>query len=136
MRYHFKPTGGLFWESLTTDSLVSEVERGRLKGDWKIRRENDSMEYTVDELCLEESGRKGVASAAASKAHSEGNAASDPQEQASPPGRSVFYLLSIFLIATFLWRAFTAADEFDSRELVYFTIGLDVLCVIALIHLN
>jgi hypothetical protein len=134
MRYHIKPPGGFLWDSLTTDSLTSEIEKGRLQGDWKIRREGDSTTHTVDELCREESGRKGERSAAAPKLDSSGNAASNlPVEAAAPPRRTMFYLLSYFLIATFLWRVLTAANEFDSPELVYFSIGLDVLCVVALI---
>ena len=133
MRYHIKPPGGFLWESLTTDSLISEVEHGRLQGDWKIRLEDDSTDYTVDELCQKEAGIRGEREPGASKLDSGGNAASDSQAQGSAPRRTMFYLLSVILIATFLWRAFTAAHEFDSRELVYFSIGLDVLCVVALI---
>lgn len=133
MRYHIKPPGGFLWESLTTDSLISEVEHGRLQGDWKIRLEDDSTDYTVDELCLKESGRKGERAPAASKLDSGGNAASNSQAPVPAPRRTMFYLLSVLLITTFLWRAFTAANEFDSSEMVYFSIGLDVLCVVALI---
>ena len=133
MRYHIKPPGGFLWESLTTDSLISEVEHGRLKGDWKIRLEDDSTDYTVDELCLKESRRKGESAPAAPKLDSGNNAASNSRAPAPAPRRTMFYLLSILLIVTFLWRVLTAAHEFDSREMVYFSMGLDVLCVVALI---
>jgi hypothetical protein len=59
--------------------------------------------------------------------------AEDTRPEDSGRGRVIFYLLAIFLIADFLWRTFTPAHEFDSPEIVYFSIGLDVLCVIGLI---
>jgi hypothetical protein len=130
MRYYIKRPGSLLWESLATDSLITEVEQGRLQGVWKIRREDDSTEYTVDEL-IREPGRKGEA--VGSKLHSAGNAGTTWQTEAPAPRRTLFFALSIILIVTFLWRAFTAAHEYDSREFVYFSIGLDVLCIVALI---
>ena len=44
-------------------------------------------------------------------------------------------LLSIYLIGTFLWRAFAAAHEFPSPTLRNLTIGLDLACLVALIGL-
>ena len=54
MRYQIKPTGAFLWQPLVTDSLRSEVESGRIQGGWKIRRDNNSTDYTVDQLCQEE----------------------------------------------------------------------------------
>ena len=41
--------------------------------------------------------------------------------------------LSIYLIGAFLWRALTAAHEYPSVTVRNMTIGLDLLCVVALI---
>jgi hypothetical protein len=49
------------------------------------------------------------------------------------PKRGMFCALSIYLIATFIWRAVTTAHEFPSPNLRNLTIGLDLLCVIGLI---
>src|ERR1043165_245088 len=43
--------------------------------------------------------------------------------------------LAIYLILVFLWRALITAHELPSPELRNMTIGLDVLCVVALIGL-
>lgn len=44
--------------------------------------------------------------------------------------------LSCYLIATFLWRAFTPAHEYPMRAEQMLEIGLDVLCVVGLIGLR
>lgn len=43
--------------------------------------------------------------------------------------RGIFRALCIYLIAIFLWRALTTADEFPSRGLQVLTIALDLLCL-------
>jgi hypothetical protein len=48
----------------------------------------------------------------------------------------MFRALCIYLIAIFLWRALTTADEFPSRELQVLTIALDRLCLIGLIAMR
>ena len=45
-------------------------------------------------------------------------------------------VLGIYLIATFLWRAFVPAHEFPSTEMRNLTIGLDLLCLVSLIGLQ
>lgn len=130
MQYHVKRPGSFLWDTLTTDSLASELECGRLRGHWKIRRDGEAEEYTVDELCREDPRRRQPGSDV--ETHFSGDTASASEDR-PPARRGVFYFLSVLLIATFLWRMFTAAHEYDSPEMVYFSIGLDVLCVVALI---
>jgi outer membrane protein assembly factor BamB len=50
MRFLVKEPGAWTWTTITTDSLESEVAKGRLKGDWLIRLEDESVESTVDQL--------------------------------------------------------------------------------------
>jgi hypothetical protein len=131
MRYDIKPTGSLTWELLDTESLAGEVEHGRIRGDWRIRRENDSQDYTVSELCrMEHELRTGPPAA---NADSHPDAMSDSGPQTPRPRLKLFYFLSVCLIADFLWCTLTAAHEYDSRELVYFSIGLDILMVVGLV---
>ena len=131
MRYDIKPTGSLTWNPLDTESLAGEVEQGRIGGDWKIRRENDSREYTVSGLCRMERALRAVEAAA--KGDSSVNATSDSGPQTPRPQLKLFYFLSVWLIIDFMWSILTAAHEYDSRQLVYFTIGLDILMVVGLI---
>lgn len=49
------------------------------------------------------------------------------------PKRGMFCALSIYLVASFIWRAVTTAHEFPSTNLRNLTIGLDLLCLIGLI---
>jgi hypothetical protein len=49
------------------------------------------------------------------------------------PKRGMFCALSIYLVASFIWRAVTTAHEFPSTNLRNLTIGLDLFCVIGLI---
>jgi hypothetical protein len=131
MRYDIKPTGSLTWNPLDTESLAGEVEHGRIRGDWKIRRENDSRDYTVSELCRIERGLRGEQATA--KGDSSPDATTDSGTDTPRPQLKLFYFLSLCMIVDFLWSTLTAAHEYDSRELVYFTIGLDVLMVVGLI---
>jgi hypothetical protein len=131
MRYNIKPTGSLTWKPLETESLAGEVEQGRIRGDWNIRRDNDSRDYTVSELCRMEHELR--AARPAPDADSYPDAANDSSPQSSGPRFKLFYFISVCLIADFLWCTLTAAHEYDSRELVYFSIGLDILMVVGLV---
>jgi hypothetical protein len=46
------------------------------------------------------------------------------------------FVLSGYLICLFLYRVFVPAHEYDSRTVVYMTMGLDVLAVVAVICLR
>jgi hypothetical protein len=48
----------------------------------------------------------------------------------------MFQTISLYLIAVFLWRAFTTANEYPSRTLQVMTMALDLIGVIALIGLK
>jgi hypothetical protein len=48
----------------------------------------------------------------------------------------MLFVLSGYLICLFLYRVFVPAHEYDSRTLVYLTMGLDVIAVAALIWLR
>jgi len=50
--------------------------------------------------------------------------------------RGVFVVLALYLIATFLWRVFIPAHEYDGPFDVYLPIGLDLLAFGALIALQ
>jgi|HubBroStandDraft_4_1064222.scaffolds.fasta_scaffold190387_2 hypothetical protein len=56
----------------------------------------------------------------------------------SKTGRNwtIFLLLSIYLIASFLWRAFTPAHEYPRPTERFLTMGIDLLCVIGLVGLR
>ena len=56
---------------------------------------------------------------------------------ASPtPKRTVFQLLSIFMIGNFLWRAFKPGYEWPMRFEQVITIAFDLLCLGSLIGLK
>jgi hypothetical protein len=48
----------------------------------------------------------------------------------------MLFVLSGYLICSFLYRVFVPAHEYDSRTVVYMTMGLDLLAVAALIWLR
>lgn len=50
MRLVVKQPGTLTWQTITTDSLEAEVEKGHIRGDWLIRLEGESGQSTVDQL--------------------------------------------------------------------------------------
>ena len=133
MRYEIKRPDSADWESFTTESLASEVESGRLRAHWKIRTEWDSKTYSIEELCDLQSAATAKRQSAQASVNSERGGAKDPQGGAP---RRLFYFLSFYLIATFLWRTLTAAHEYGSRTSVYLSIGFDVLCVVGLIGLR
>jgi hypothetical protein len=54
----------------------------------------------------------------------------------TPPKQGIFTVLSLYLIASFLWRALTAGNEYPSAVVRNMTIGLDLLCVIGLIGME
>jgi len=131
MRYHIKPAGAFLWKSLVTDSLAAEVEGGRVERDWKIRRDNDSTDYTVDQLCQEESGLTAQGPGAGSGAPEP--TASDFAPEKRAPGYTSFFCLAFYLVLIFLWRVFATANEYDSESMVFLSIGLDILCLVGLI---
>jgi hypothetical protein len=50
--------------------------------------------------------------------------------------RKIFYVLSVLLILTFLWRTLTTAHEYPSRAAQMLEMGVDALCVVGLIGLR
>jgi outer membrane protein assembly factor BamB len=50
MRFLIKAPGAWTWETLITDSLAAEVEKGRVRPDWLVRLEGESGESTVAQL--------------------------------------------------------------------------------------
>ncbi len=50
--------------------------------------------------------------------------------------KTVFRLLAIYLIATFLWRVLTTAYEYPRRSEFLLTVALDFLAVVGLIALK
>jgi len=64
---------------------------------------------------------------------------SDPQTPTSsdaPRKQTLFWLLSIYMICTFLWRAFIPGDEYPRAPTRFITIAIDLLCVGILIRLK
>lgn len=64
---------------------------------------------------------------------------SDPQTPTSSDATStqtVFWLLSICMICTFLWRAFVPGGEYPRAPTRFITIAIDLLCVGILIRLK
>ena len=49
------------------------------------------------------------------------------------PRYIAFFCLAFYLLLIFLWRLFTTANEYDSTEMVWFSIGLDILCLVGLV---
>ncbi|HVF72603.1 MAG TPA: hypothetical protein VM940_13425 [Chthoniobacterales bacterium] len=135
MRYHIKTPGAFLWKPLVTDSLAAEREQGRVKGDWKIRNDNDSTDYTVDELCQLEAERKTAAPSAAAAVPSPdaGSKVDFTDNTPLPRGAKGFFFLAIYLILTFLYRVLVTAHEYDSVAVVYMSIGLDLAMIAGLI---
>ena len=131
MRYHIKAPGAFLWQSLVTESLSSELASGRIQGGWKIRRENNSTDYTVDQLCAEEAGVTSNVSGTSS--HVAASPAGDVAAQKRTPRYAVLFCLAAYLVVILLWRLFATANEYDSPEMVWFSIGLDVLCLVGLV---
>jgi outer membrane protein assembly factor BamB len=50
MRFVVKQPGAWNWQTIVTDSLAAEVEKGRVRSDWLIRVEGESGESTVEQL--------------------------------------------------------------------------------------
>ena len=64
---------------------------------------------------------------------------SDPQAPTSsdaPRKQALFWLLSIYMICTFLWRAFIPGGEYPRAPTRFLTIAIDLLCVGILIRLK
>jgi hypothetical protein len=64
---------------------------------------------------------------------------SDSQITTSSGGggkRTVFWLLSLYIMATFLWRAFVPGGEWPRPPTRFITIAIDLLCVGILIRLK
>ncbi len=127
MRYHIKAPGAVLWQSLVTDSLSSEVANGRIEGSWKIRRDNESIDYTVDELCQEEAGLTAKVPGMSS------SVARDSAAEQRAPRYGAMFCLAFYLVITCLWRVLATAHEYDSREMRWFSFGLDILCLVGLI---
>ena len=51
----------------------------------------------------------------------------------SAPRYGSFLGLALYLILTFLWRAFSTANEYDRVGVIFITIAFDLLCLIALV---
>lgn len=69
----------------------------------------------------------------------ERTATSDPKRATSSDGtgqRTVFALLSIYMIATFLWRMFVPGGEYPMRPAWLITVSVDLLLVGILIRLK
>jgi hypothetical protein len=49
MKYHVKKRGALTWSPLETESLIVDVELGRIRSDWRIRKEGESEDFSVEE---------------------------------------------------------------------------------------
>jgi membrane protease YdiL (CAAX protease family) len=47
--------------------------------------------------------------------------------------QTLMFCLAFYLVLIFLWRLFSTANEYDSVEMVWFSIGFDVLCLVALV---
>jgi hypothetical protein len=45
----------------------------------------------------------------------------------------IFFMLCIYLVGIFLYRVLIPGGEYDSRIVVYLTIGLDLICLAVLI---
>jgi hypothetical protein len=130
MRYYIKSAGAFLWKSVETDSLSSEVEAGRIQGSSKIRRENDANDYTVDQLCQEESGVPAQVPGASSRAP---GLAGEFTSETGEPRYAMFFCLAFYLVLIFMWRLFATAHEYDSPGMVFFSIGLDILCLVGLV---
>jgi hypothetical protein len=64
---------------------------------------------------------------------------SDASKSTSGEGngkRTVFWLLSLYLIATFLWRACVPGGEWPRPPTRFITMTIDLLCVVSLILLK
>lgn len=64
---------------------------------------------------------------------------SKPKATTSSDGsgkRTIFRLLSIYMMATFLWRAFVPGGEWPRPPTRFITIAIDLLCVGVLIRLK
>ena len=124
MRYHYKKPGAWTWTEHDTDSLEADLAAGRIGADWRISPDGDSTVYLPHELIAAEAvARKQVAEEVHSAQGTQGR---------TKPKRGIFKALSIYLIASFLWRALTTAHEYPSPSLRNMTIALDLLCVIGL----
>ena len=108
-----------------------------MKGDWKIRRDNESTDYTVDELCRLEAetkpDQKAVAPIASQDLGSRLDSANDGRV---PRGAKMFFFISLYLIAAFLYRVLVTAHEYDSIPVVCMSIALDLAMVVSLILLK
>jgi cyanate permease len=61
---------------------------------------------------------------------------SDQQTTASGDdtrGRTFFWIISVYVISTFLWRLLTPADELPSRTVQIMEMTLDFACVVGLL---
>jgi hypothetical protein len=47
--------------------------------------------------------------------------------------QTLMFCLAFYLVLIFLWRLLSTANEYDSVEMVWFSIGFDVLCLVALV---
>jgi hypothetical protein len=47
--------------------------------------------------------------------------------------QSLMFCLAFYLVLIFLWRLLSTANEYDSVEMVWLSIGFDVLCLIGLV---
>ena len=63
----------------------------------------------------------------------------DPQRPSSRNASSqqtVFWLLSVYMITTFLWRAFIPGGEWPRPPTRFITIAIDLLCIGVLVRLK
>jgi uncharacterized protein YndB with AHSA1/START domain len=127
-------------EALVTNTLVEQGGRTTLTLTvlYESREARDAVIKSGMEKGVAASYDR-VAELLASKQSSHNTLASDAvstTEGETKPKRGMFQVISLYLIATFLWRAFTTANEYPSRTLQVMTMALDLIGLIALIGLK
>jgi hypothetical protein len=127
--FHVKKPGGWFWTALSRDELEKRIRAGLIQRDWKLWRDGESDINTVDEFLKR------------TEQPSTGSQSFEQDIEAKPEGRGsharvVFQILSIYMICSFLWRAFATAHEYPMRFEQVFTISMDLVGVFALIGLR
>ncbi|MDP9100444.1 MAG: hypothetical protein M3N48_15845, partial [Verrucomicrobiota bacterium] len=117
MRYYVRPPGSHLWNLIDTDSLPTEVEQGRLDGTSRIRRDGESGEWSVDELCRIE-----LASKVAPHPPTPATQPGQTQSVGTPPF-PLRWLLIIFVVGATIFRAVhrysadRAVAEYQARPL-------------------
>ena len=126
---HVKKPGGWFWTPVSKDELDERIRAGLIQRDWKLWRDGESDVTTVDEF-LNRMEQPSIGSQSI-----EQNIEAKPEDRGSH-ARMMFLILSIYMICSFLWRAFATAHEYPMRFEQVFTISMDLVAVFALIGLR